>query len=233
MGFDLSVVVLCYKAEGYVRSFVNQLLHELTEASIDFELVLVANFDDSKDRTPEIAQELAAQHENIIVVAHQKKGRMGWDMRSGLSAAKGNHIAIIDGDGQMPVSDIVTVYNLIKTENYDIVKTYRTLRYDGFIRKWLSRIYNWLFKLLFRPKSPLGDVNSKPKIIKRSAYEKMDLVSNDWFTDAEIMIQAIQNNMRICQISTVFYKNERRKTMVGFSTIFEFIYNLFYYRFVK
>ena len=233
MSYDLSVVVLCYRAEGYVNSFVSQLQLELDEAKVDYELILVANFDDKKDRTPQIAQKLAEASKHITVVAHQKKGRMGWDMRSGLSAAKGSYIAIIDGDGQMPVSDIVTVYKLIKSENYDVVKTYRALRYDGFIRKWLSRVYNWLFKLLFQPKSPLGDVNSKPKIISRMAYERMNLVSNDWFTDAEIMIQAIQQNMRICQISTVFYKNERRKTMVGFSTIFEFIYNLFYYRFFK
>ncbi|MBK6275601.1 MAG: hypothetical protein IPF58_13285 [Saprospirales bacterium] len=61
----------------------------------------------------------------------------------------------------------------------------------------------------------------------------MELRSNDWFTDAEIMIEALKLNMKICELSTVFYKNERRSSFVGLSTVFEFIYNLFYYRFNK
>ncbi|MEZ5002402.1 MAG: glycosyltransferase family 2 protein [Chitinophagales bacterium] len=233
MKYDLSVVILCYKAEDYVRNFVNQLKSELGAADINYEMVLVANYDNSKDKTPEIVHEIASKESNITVVSEKKKGRMGWDMRSGLRAAKGNYIAIMDGDGQMPVSDIVEVYTLIKSTSFDIVKTYRAYRYDGWHRGFMSYCYNVLFRLLFNPKFPLKDVNSKPKIISRSAYEKLHLVSNDWFTDAEIMIQAIEKNMKISQIATVFYKNERRKTMVAFSTIFEFIYNLFYYRFFK
>ena len=133
----------------------------------------------------------------------------------------------------MPVSDIGTVYSVIRTGQYDIVKTFRVYRYDGVVRKVLSSIYNFMFRILYQPKFPLHDVNSKPKILTRKAYEQMNLISSDWFTDAEIMIQAIAMNMRICQISTVFYKNERRKTFVGFGTIWEFIFNLFYHRFVK
>lgn len=233
MSYDLSVVVLCYKAESYIRTFVKQIQTELNEADINFELVLVANYDTKKDNTPQIVNQLAAQHTNITVVSDKKEGRMGWDMRSGLKAAVGNYIAIIDGDGQMPVSDIVAVYALIKSTSFDIVKTYRAYRHDGWHRGFMSACYNILFRLLFHPTFPLKDVNSKPKIITREAYEKLNLVSNDWFTDAEIMIQANQHNMKISQIATVFYKNERRKTMVSFSTIFEFIYNLFYYRFFK
>lgn len=230
---ELSVVVLCYKAEDYIRDFVGQLTGELSTIDVEYEFILVANFDDQKDKTPEIAKDLAAGNQRIKVVSVPKEGRMGWDMRSGLRTARGRYIAIIDGDGQMPTSDIVTVYSIARTDRYDIVKTYRAYRYDGLFRKMLSVVYNFLFRLLFQPDFPLKDVNSKPKIITRSAYELMNLVSSDWFTDAEIMIEAISRNMKICQVSTVFYKNERRKTFVGFSTILEFIYNLFYYRFFK
>jgi hypothetical protein len=155
---------------------------------------------------------------------------MGWDMRMGMEAASGQYICVLDGDGQMPVSDVVTVFNIINKGQYDLVKTYRQYRYDGFYRTLISKVYNILFTIIYRPKVAIKDVNSKPKILSRYAFEQLNLVSNDWFTDAEIMIQALKLNFRICQISTVFYKNERRKSYVGFNTIFEFIYNLFYYR---
>lgn len=42
----------------------------------------------------------------------------------------------------------------------------------------------------------------------------MNLKSNDWFTDAEIMIEANRLKLRICDIATVFYNNERRSSFV-------------------
>lgn len=231
---ELSVVVLCYKAEYYIRDFIAQLEKELVEADIDYELVLVANYDEgSKDKTPQIVSELAADKPRYRVVSTVKHGRMGWDMRSGLESATGSNIAVIDGDGQMPVSDVAKVYSLLKTGEYDLVKTYRAKRYDGLYRKTLSSLYNFLFKALYLPSYPLHDVNSKPKVFTRQAYSKLNLTSSDWFTDAEIMIEAMKNQLRIGEVATIFYENERRKTLVGYDTIVEFTINLFYYKFFK
>lgn len=229
---ELSVVVLCYHSENIIEKFVLQLLNEVKELNVTYELVLVANYDkNSKDNTPLLAKQLAEEHDCIRILAEEKAGGMGWDMRSGLSAAKGKYIAVIDGDAQMPASDIPIVFGVIKFGKYDLVKTYRAKRYDGFVRAVLSDIYNLLFRLLYSPTFPIRDINSKPKIFTNDAYQKMQLRSNDWFTDAEIMIQAMKFNMKIAEISTMFYKNERKTSFVGFKTVIEFIFNLFKYRF--
>lgn len=232
MFVELSIVLLCYRSEDLLYNFTEQIIKELEQENIsNYEIVLVANYDSPKDKTPEIARNISTKYEKVRVLSNQKEGKMGWDMRSGLEEAKGKYICVLDGDGQMPSSDICTVYNIIKTGKYDLVKTFRVYRYDGLYRKILSLIYNLLFVILFRPNFPINDINSKPKIFTREAYKKLDLKSNDWFTDAEIIIQAIKNEFKICQISTVFYKNERRKSFVNFKTIWEFIYNLLYYKF--
>ena len=229
---ELSVVVLCYRSEESITEFVNQLENELITVGIAFELILVANYNSGQeDHTPEIAKSLTNGKPHIKVVSKPKEGRMGWDMRSGFDEARGIYIAVIDGDGQMPVSDIPIVYELIKTGKYDLVKTFRIQRFDGFHRKFLSSAYNYLFRLLFNPSYPMNDVNSKPKIITKEALSGLTLVSNDWFTDAEIMIESLQNKLRICEVGTIFYKNERRRSFVDVRTIFEFVINLFYYRF--
>lgn len=228
---ELSVVVLCYHSENIIEKFVHQLINEVTELNVSFELVLVANYDkNSDDNTPVLAKKLTDKYDFIHMLAKEKEGGMGWDMRSGLSAARGNYIAVIDGDAQMPASDIPIVYGIIKIGKYDLVKTYRAKRHDAFIRTFLSDTYNLLFRLLFSPTFPVRDINSKPKIFTSEAYKKMNLRSNDWFTDAEIMIQALKHNMRIAEISTVFYKNERKTSFVGMKTVWEFIFNLFKYR---
>ncbi len=74
------------------------------------------------------------------------------------------------------------------------------------------------------------DINSKPKIITRDAYSKMNLKSTDWFIDAEIMIQARSLKLKIEKIPVIFSANESRKSFVRFGAIAEFIFNLIKYR---
>ena len=232
---ELSVVILCYHSADIVRDLVAQVERELEEARVDYELVLVGNFmpGDTKDRTPEVLKDLAKDKPRFRVVAKEKEGMMGWDMRSGLEAATGRHIAVIDGDGQMPMSDVMKVYRVLQVGKYDLVKTFRAQRQDGAYRRTISGIYNFLFRLMYPAAHVFRDINSKPKIMTREAYQKIHLVSNDWFTDAEIMIEALRHDLSVGEVSTVFYRNERRGTFVPFSALWEFLSNLIYYRFIK
>ena len=41
---------------------------------------------------------------------------MGWDMRSGLAAATGAYLIVIDGDAQNPIDDVLRMYRRMKDE---------------------------------------------------------------------------------------------------------------------
>lgn len=229
---DISVVILCYRAEDFVPIFVREMEEVLKKNNLNYELVLVANYqkDAAKaDRTPEIVRQLARNNPRLVVVAKEKQGMMGWDMRSGLDVATGNTIAVIDGDGQMPPEDIIKVYNLLKEGKFALAKTYRDQRFDGLLRVVISRVYNFVFKLLF-PKTTVRDVNSKPKIFTREALDQLKLTSDDWFIDAEIIIRATQLGFSIGEVDTNFYPNKYRNSFVRFTTIFEFIKNFLRFR---
>ncbi|MBN2460260.1 MAG: glycosyltransferase family 2 protein [Candidatus Cloacimonetes bacterium] len=224
---ELSVVVLLYRTGDLARDIVRILHDELERSGINFELVLVGNYlAGHPDSTPVILREIAAKAKDCLVVTEEKQGMMGWDMRKGMAAARGSHIAIIDGDGQMPMSDVPKVYRYLKTGGYDIVKTKRIERHDGLYRKIISLLYNWLFRILFDPRGQISDINSKPKIMTRKTYEALALDSSDWFIDAEIMIKALVMKMKIGEIPTVFHKNSNRGSFVPFWAIFEFLINL-------
>lgn len=228
---EISVVVLCYKTEDFAREFSQKVISMFEKENIDYELILVGNYHlGSNDKTPEVVKSLAKENPRIIVVAKPKEGMMSWDMRTGLEASKGEYIAVIDGDGQMPYQDILRVYKMIKSGNFDFCKTYRAERYDSPYRKLISITYNFVFTILFYPLA-VKDINSKPKIITREAYEKLKLVSDGWFIDAEIMIQARRFGFRIGEIPTVFDRNITGKSSyVGFSAIWEFIKNIVIFR---
>jgi len=89
---------------------------------------------------------------------------MGWDARNGFKEAGGRFICLIDGDGQIPPEDIISVYEKIKSDKLDFVTTYRVQRGDSLLRKVNSYTYNIAFRILF-PRVRVKDANSKPKIL--------------------------------------------------------------------
>lgn len=231
---ELSVVILCYRSENSAFDFVQKVKNVLElNKIINYELVLVGNYQpNTNDETPEVIKKIVADNSNIIAVTLEKPkgGMMGWDMKSGLNMARGEYIAVIDGDGQMSADDLVKVYNKIKEENLDLVKTYRIKRGYNYWRKTISFVYNIIFKLLF-PGLNLRDINSKPKIIKKEILLLLELKENGWCIDAEIMIQARRLNFKTAEIPTDFLAIRRgRKSFVKFTAIFEFIKFLLYYR---
>ncbi len=226
-----SLVILCYRSEDYAREFVGRINEVLDEAGIhDYELILVANYVEGvADRTPEIVAELAQADPRIRYSAKLKEGWMGWDMRCGLDMARGEIVGVIDGDGQMPASDVPTLYKLLRKERYDLVKTFRITRGDGLARRFISNIYNKMFHLLF-PGLHARDMNSKPKLITRTAFSQMELTSDDWFIDAEIMIEARRLKLRIGEVPTGFLGLTGRRSFVSMKAVFEFLRNLARFR---
>ena len=228
---ELSIVILCYQTGERIRDFVDKVVKLIDSVVPSWEIVLVANYlENANDITPEIVKDISFKNKNIKYVARVKEGMMGWDAISGLEKAAGKYICLIDGDEQMPPEDIVRVYRKIKNDDLDLVKTYREVRYDGLFRRFISAVYNLLFNLFF-PGTYVKDVNSKPKIFKKEAYDRMRLLSDDWFLDAEMIIQAKKLRFRIGDVPTKFYKCCYRKSFVKFNTIFEFIGNLLKARF--
>jgi glycosyltransferase involved in cell wall biosynthesis len=227
----LSVVVLCYRAGEGAREFVRQVREALGGAGIDdYELVLVANYvPGSGDPTPGVAAELARAGPRTVASTLEKRGMMGWDMKTGLALASGGVLAVIDGDGQVAAGDLVGAYRMIAAGGYDLVKAARVERGDGLSRRLVSALYNGVFRLLF-PGFPVRDVNGKPKLLTRAAYERLSLASDDWFIDAEIMIQARRLGLRVGEVETVFLPLADRRSFVHVQAILEFLVNLVRYR---
>lgn len=103
----------------------------------------------------------------------------------------------------MPPNDVLTVYDCLRSGGYDMAKTFREERHDGWFRLIVSRFYNVLLKLLF-PRVSVRDANSKPKLFTREALQRLRLTSDDWFIDAEIMIQASARGFRLGEVPTIF-----------------------------
>ncbi|MBA2383205.1 MAG: glycosyltransferase family 2 protein [Actinobacteria bacterium] len=227
---ELSVIVLCYRAGESILLVIDPLYKQLASIGVDFELVLVANYwPEQHDPTPVFATQFAASRPEVRVIAREKEGAMGWDMRCGFEAATGHFLVVMDGDAQNPVDDAVRMHQRMKESGADVMKGCRVLRHDGLYRRVVSIGYNALFRLLFRTVG-LWDINGKPKALTRNAYERMRLKSDDWFIDAEIVLAARELGLRIEEMPVEFLPNPERASFVRPSAIWEFLANMARYR---
>jgi glycosyltransferase involved in cell wall biosynthesis len=223
---ELSAIVLCYRAGQSIRRVIDPLRGQLETAGVPYELVLVANYNAGEaDATPEIVREFARTHDHVRCVTKAKQGGMGWDMRSGFAAALGDYLIVIDGDAQNPVEDLVKMYWQMKATAAPVMKGRRIARFDGPYRRAVSWGFNVLFSVLFGTKG-VWDINAKPKGLTRDAYESIDLRSDDWFIDAEIVLAAQRAGLTVGEMPVVFRQNDVRASFVRVSAIGEFLANM-------
>jgi glycosyltransferase involved in cell wall biosynthesis len=227
---ELSIIILCYCSGETITDLVGGAESVVRTLTDNYEFILVGNYiEGNSDSTREVVTRLAAENARYKAICLPKAGMMGWDMRLGLEAARGRYLCVIDGDGQFPLESIARCYYVIKTGEYDLVKTYRDKRHDGPYRKTISLIYNIIFSILF-PGLGSRDINSKPKMLTRSAYQRMEITSDDWFVDAEIMLNVRKCKMAFHEFPVEFGALSGRASFVRGDAILEFMKNLIRYR---
>src|SRR3954453_11300589 len=121
---ELSVVVLCYQANEAIHRVIDPLYEQLEASGVAYELLLVANqWADRPDPTRRVVEAFARDHEQTVrTVVDDKQGAMGFDMRSGLAAAGGDYMVVIDGDAQNPVEDVLKMYRRMRATGVDVMK---------------------------------------------------------------------------------------------------------------
>ncbi|PZM85340.1 MAG: glycosyltransferase family 2 protein [Candidatus Melainabacteria bacterium] len=224
-----SAVITLYNEEGNIEPLTRSLIASFRThmKDIPFELVLVIN--GSEDRTAEIALELEKEFKELTLVMVKKNRGYGGGTLAGLMNASGDVVGFLDGDQQVAAEDVARVFKACIESDYDIVKILRVVRGDGPLRAFQSRCFNTLFRLMFGGKSL--DVNSKPKVLKRAALERMNLRSTDWFLDAEVMIEAVRLNLSVMEIPVTWLEREHGNSNIRLSSAVEFFKNMIRYKY--
>lgn len=100
----LSVVIPAYNEEDGIAEIMKRVLsvrEDLAKVNVDQLELLVVN-DGSRDRTAEIAQEIANQEIGVLVISHPTNRGYGAALKTGFSKASGELIGFLDADGTYP-----------------------------------------------------------------------------------------------------------------------------------
>jgi glycosyltransferase involved in cell wall biosynthesis len=219
----------CYNEEAIVAQTIKRLLQAFERAEIPIELITVDN--GSRDRTPEILQELAAKHPAIVVVRVLDNIGYGNGVLAGLPHCAAPWIGIIPADGQVDAEDTVRLYeDAVATGEVVLAKARRRFRMDGLQRKFVSIGYNIFFRLLW-PRIESLDINGLPKLMPREVMRRLSLTSRQWLLDPEIMIRAHLLGVRVLEYNVFARMRGSGLSHVRASTCWEFVKGILRLRF--
>ncbi|MEK7146811.1 MAG: glycosyltransferase family 2 protein [Patescibacteria group bacterium] len=175
----ISIIIPCYNEEASIA----RVIRSIPKTKEFFEVVVIDN--NSTDRTAEIAEKNGAR------VVREKKIGVGAAIKKGFTVAGGDVLAVIDGDGQHPVDQIIPMMRLLETLNVDFVvgsrfplkdMTMRPLRLIG------NHFFNIAIRIIFGIK--LSDSQSGMWVFRKEVLNHIAVANEGFSMPQEIQIRA-------------------------------------------
>ena len=200
---ELSFFFPAHNEEANLEGLVDEAFLALPALAEKFEIIAVD--DGSRDRTPAIADELAARHPGVFrVVHHPTNLGYGAALRSGFQAARFELVAFIDGDRQFKVADVGRLTErLAAADAPDVVVGFRLKRADPPIRRWYARIYRLSNRVFFGVR--VRDIDCACKLFKREALTPIRVSSGGAFFTAELLIKLRFNGRKVAEVGVPHY----------------------------
>lgn len=210
--FDLLTVFFpMWNEEQYVERSIASA-HEACEALVregeigDYELLIVD--DASTDRTPQIADRLAAGDRRVRVIHHPKNRKLGGSIKTGFGNARGDLVLYTDADLPVDMDELRKACRIMRHYEADIVSAYRFDRTgEGFGRIGYSFVYNLLVRAVFGVK--VRDVNFAFKLCRRRIFDHVKLESEGSFIDAELVVRATRYGYKLVQFGVDYFPRTR------------------------
>jgi phenylacetate-CoA ligase len=145
---DLSVVVPCFNEELNIPELAQRVLGMFDGAGLRGELVLVD--DGSADQTARVIREHSERDPRVVGVFHRVNRGMAGAWRTGVNAARGVYVSIIDADLQYQPEDILRLYRTLLDSSVDVVQGWRSsVGRERGARYNLSRGFNTILNTAF------------------------------------------------------------------------------------
>ncbi len=191
-----------YNEEENVELTVRRALDDVGALVESLEVLIVD--DGSTDRTPELADRLAAGDPRVRVV-HQPNRGYGGALQAGFANARGELIGFSDGDLQFDLAEMRLLLERLDQpgEAVDAVIGYRIQRRDPFHRTFIARTYNAIVSTAFGLR--VRDIDCAMKLFRRGALEGLPLAAEGPFLSAELLIKLRARGARIAQVGVHHY----------------------------
>jgi dolichol-phosphate mannosyltransferase len=202
----LSVVIPAHDEEGRIAQTVSAIYGGLSAAKIKHE-ILVVN-DSSRDRTEQVLIDLESQIPTLRHINNAPPNGFGFAVRAGLSAFKGDAVAIVMADASDRPEDLVAYYRKLE-EGYDCAFGSRFIPGASVVdypwpKLFMNRLANFFIRILFW--MSYNDVTNAFKMYRRSVIAGVQpLLAYHFNLTVELPLKAIVRGYRFAVVPTSWY----------------------------
>ncbi|HUW92421.1 MAG TPA: glycosyltransferase family 2 protein [Bacteroidales bacterium] len=138
---DLSVVVPAYNEADSLPELAGWIDKVCVSSSLSYELIVID--DGSNDGTWEVLTGLGKKYSSLKAVRFRRNYGKAAALHTGFDEAQGHVVITMDADLQDSPDEIPDLVRLVREEGYQVVSGWKKKRYDPFIKRHTSKLYNY------------------------------------------------------------------------------------------
>jgi glycosyltransferase involved in cell wall biosynthesis len=142
---DLSVVVPVYNEEESITELAEWIEKICLGNKLEFEILFID--DGSSDSSWNVITDLSKKNKFIKGLRFRRNYGKAAALHSGFAEVKGDVVITMDSDLQDSPDEIPELVRLINEGGYDLVSGWKKKRYDPFVKRFTSKIYNGTARL--------------------------------------------------------------------------------------
>lgn len=203
----ITVFIPTFNEELNVELIPTELIPVLKNLNEDFEVLIVD--DGSLDKTVDKINRLKKDFKEINLVRHGSNKGLGYAVRTGILNAKGDIFIPLDADFTFHPRYIPELVQFMKENESDCVigspflqaKDHQEI---AFQRLLLSRVINKVYNILLR--NGISASTSIFRVYLTSQLKNIELTSQGYAINAEILFNLVRNKRKICELATPLLK---------------------------
>lgn len=200
----LSVFFPAYNEEVALKETIEKAEKILKKIAEKYEILIVN--DGSRDKTGEIADNLARKNKQLRVIHHPQNRGYGAALKSGFYGAKYPWIVFTDADGQFDFSEVTKFFEVQEKTNSDLVIGYYLKRKVPLYRILASK-YLWELPVFLLFGLKVRDIDCGFKLINKEVIEKIPKLESERgpFITTEFLVKAKRAGFKISEIGVHHY----------------------------
>lgn len=168
---DITVVVPLLNEEESLPELTEWIVKVATDAKLSYEILFVD--DGSTDNSWSVIQQLAAKHSAIKAIRFRRNFGKSAALHEGFKRAGGEVVITMDADLQDSPDEIPELYNMVKSDGYDLVSGWKKKRRDPISKTIPSKFFNFTTSKISGIK--LHDFNCGLKAYSRELAKNLEV----------------------------------------------------------
>lgn len=169
---DISVVIPLLNENESLKELHDWIVSVMQSNLLSYEIIFID--DGSTDNSWDIISQLATTNTNVKGIRFLKNFGKSQALHAGFKQAQGKVVITMDADLQDNPEEIPELYQMIVTQDYDLVSGWKKKRFDNKLTKNLpSKLFNWAARKTSGVK--LNDFNCGLKAYKNTVVKHIDV----------------------------------------------------------